>query len=75
MSETGLHSALAAMGVDGAIRAHGAVAVLLTTNPEQLADPAIRDAAIRLAGQHGFRSLAVEYADGEAPDLTGRSDS
>ena len=74
MSEADLHSALAAMGIDGAIRAHGAVAVLLTANPEQLADPGTRAGAIRLATQHGFRALAVEYSEADAPRHTDRSD-
>ena len=74
MSETELRSALAAMGIDGAIRAHGAVAVLLTADPEQLADPAIRAAATRLAAQYGFRTLAVEYSEAGLPHQPGRSD-
>lgn len=60
MSEAGLQSALEALQLRGDVVAHGPVAILVTGHPEQLAEPALREAAFHAASVHGFRTLAVE---------------
>jgi hypothetical protein len=62
LSAAGLHAAFAEMHLEGEIAAHGRVAVLITSRPEQLANAQVRAAALELAMQHGFRTLAVEVA-------------
>jgi hypothetical protein len=66
MSVSALEEALRALQIHGDVVAHGRVAVLITAHPEQLVEPAARESALRAAGAHGFRTLAVELP-GDAP--------
>ena len=60
MSVIALEEALNALQIHGDVVAHGRVAVLITSHPEQLLEPAARESALLAAGAHGFRTLAVE---------------
>jgi hypothetical protein len=60
MSASALKEALEALQIHGDVVAHGRVAVLVTAQPEQLAEPAARESALLAACAHGFRTLAVE---------------
>lgn len=61
MSATALEGALRARGVEAAIDADGAVAVMrLRDDDGRLADPAYRRSIVALAAEHGFRNLALE---------------
>ena len=60
MSASALEEALKALHIQGDVVAHGQVAVLITAHPEQLVEASARESALRAAGAHGFRTLAVE---------------
>ena len=66
MSESALEEALKALEIHGKVVAHGRVAVLITSQPEQLQEPAARESALLAASAHGFRTLAVELP-GDSP--------
>ena len=66
MSAGALEEALKALKIHGGVVAHGRVAVLITSHPEQLVEPSARESALLAAGAHGFRTLAVELS-GDAP--------
>jgi hypothetical protein len=64
MSADALEAALRAAGIAGTVTADGVVAVLRVAPDDRvLEDAARRRAAIALASEHGFRSLALEVAD------------
>lgn len=64
MSADALEAALRAAGIAGTVTAEGVVAVLRVAPDDRvLLDAARRRAAITLASEHGFRSLALEVAD------------
>lgn len=73
MSEHPLAAALATLGVDARVEAHGTLAVLTVPNGEaaaRLRDPAIRRSVLALATTHGFKTVALELeiaADDRAP--------
>lgn len=69
-----LRAALGELQVNGDVRSHGAVAVLVTANPEQLADAGVRQRVLEVAKHHGFRTLAVELPSHEqASDIATRA--
>jgi hypothetical protein len=56
---------LAALGIRGAIETRGGMAVLTVRDLRPLEDPAVRSAALALAAEHGFTTLALELHDGD----------
>jgi hypothetical protein len=63
-----LRAALAELDIEGDVRSHGQVAVLVTDRPEQLADAELRARVLEIARQSGFRTLAVELPADPARD-------
>lgn len=63
MSAPSLETALAALGLAGHVEARGPLAVVTVRDARPAADPALRAAAVALAAEHGFASLALELDD------------
>lgn len=64
MSAEALRQALAALGLQGAVEARGALAILsLDGDAAPLRDPEIRARAVAIASEHGFTNLALEVGD------------
>ena len=63
MSATALATALARIGLTGRVEALGPMAVLTVRDARAAADPGVRAAAVALAAEHGFASLALEMDD------------
>ncbi len=60
MSAELLAAALARLGTNGRVEAHGRLAVLVVRDAGALSDEPLRRTLLRLASDHGFSHLAVE---------------
>ena len=58
-----LEGALQSLGVECAVEAHDRLAVVVSRRAEDFLDPARREAALRLATEHGFTHVALELVD------------
>lgn len=64
MNAPQLQAALRTLGIEGEITASGVIAILrVAADDRVLAEAETRRAAVALAAEHGFRSLALEVAD------------
>jgi hypothetical protein len=58
-----LEGALQSIGLDCAVEARDRLAVVVPRRATDLSDPTRREAALRLATEHGFTHLALELVD------------
>lgn len=63
MTSASFEHALAVMGILGTVEARGALAVVSTRDTYAFEDDRVRDAAVALALEHGFTSLALELLE------------
>ena len=69
-----LEGALRSIGVDCAVEARDRLAVVVPQRAEDFTDPTRREAALRLATEHGFTHLALELVDLAGARRAGRDD-